>query len=157
MTYTSQAERTEWKRRWRERQGRSYAGKMSDKMRVYQKRFWGWLALKAANLNVGARVRGVQAKITGADVLEIWLQQRNLNPWECPCAICGRIIDTDWTIDHIKPLAQNGPHSVDNLQIICRDCHCKKSAEERMKCDGDDSQPDFLGAMEPVTCLGSGI
>ena len=44
------------------------------------------------------------------------------------CAICGRHYDyKDMEGDHIKPWSQGGHTTIDNLQMLCRDCNRKKS------------------------------
>lgn len=58
------------------------------------------------------------------------------------CALCG-IDERDvhcpsadkWCIsamdvDHIIPLIDGGSHELDNLQLLCRPCHRKKTAKE---------------------------
>lgn len=42
------------------------------------------------------------------------------------CLCCGSTEDLQW--DHIVPLAHGGPHSVSNLQRLCRVCNEKKQA-----------------------------
>ena len=45
------------------------------------------------------------------------------------CAICGKV--TDHTeIDHIIPLFDGGGNCITNLQVVCYECHKKKSAKE---------------------------
>ena len=45
------------------------------------------------------------------------------------CKVCGRAASAQ--VDHIKPLAQGGDDSYDNLQGICVPCHATKTASER--------------------------
>lgn len=45
------------------------------------------------------------------------------------CAICGEVKDHT-QIDHIIPLWNGGSDKVDNLQVVCYECHKKKTAEE---------------------------
>jgi len=45
------------------------------------------------------------------------------------CAICGEVKDHT-QIDHIVPLWNGGTDKVDNLQVLCYECHKKKSADE---------------------------
>jgi 5-methylcytosine-specific restriction protein A len=47
------------------------------------------------------------------------------------CAHCQQPHHRDnLEVDHIKPLADGGTDSLDNLQILCTDCHRSKSAAE---------------------------
>lgn len=49
------------------------------------------------------------------------------------CENCLRkgIIVRGVDVDHIKPIAQGGePFDVDNLQLLCKDCHKAKTANE---------------------------
>ena len=37
-------------------------------------------------------------------------------------------------MDHIEPLHQGGdPWALDNLQVLCRDCHIRKTAAENRR------------------------
>ena len=47
------------------------------------------------------------------------------------CAICNEILPAEWQVDHIKPLFQGGSNEMINLQILCANCHARKSCEER--------------------------
>jgi 5-methylcytosine-specific restriction endonuclease McrA len=62
------------------------------------------------------------------------------------CASCGKtqtVPDTrdplprypsiryPFDVDHIVPLACDGPHHMDNLQLLCPGCHRRKTAGER--------------------------
>lgn len=40
------------------------------------------------------------------------------------CRLCAST--ENLTIDHVVPLAQGGENTVDNLQILCRDCNSRK-------------------------------
>jgi len=45
------------------------------------------------------------------------------------CALCGRkILFEDMTLDHIIPLAMNGPDEVGNLQCACELCNKAKAS-----------------------------
>ena len=45
------------------------------------------------------------------------------------CALCGRkILFEDMTLDHIIPLAMNGPDKVWNLQCACEFCNSAKAS-----------------------------
>jgi len=40
------------------------------------------------------------------------------------------LVEREFDIDHIKPIANGGKNSVDNLQPLCKKCHKKKTAYE---------------------------
>lgn len=42
-------------------------------------------------------------------------------------------IDLQPTLDHIKPLAEGGRNEIDNMQLLCEDCHVKKEKEHNRK------------------------
>lgn len=51
------------------------------------------------------------------------------------CRLCEAETDYDnpqsyveLTIDHIVPLAKGGTNDLENLQLLCRSCNCKKGA-----------------------------
>jgi 5-methylcytosine-specific restriction endonuclease McrA len=33
-------------------------------------------------------------------------------------------------VDHVTPVTQHGTHHLDNLRVLCRQCHGKKTAQE---------------------------
>jgi 5-methylcytosine-specific restriction endonuclease McrA len=45
---------------------------------------------------------------------------------EHKCRYCGSTNNLE--IDHIYPLARGGSNDLDNLQILCKSCNCKKWA-----------------------------
>lgn len=55
--------------------------------------------------------------------------------WKCP--LCSR--DFKWFSiehierDHITPISQGGSDTTQNIQLVHRSCHERKSAEERKK------------------------
>ena len=47
------------------------------------------------------------------------------------CAICGKSFDIDKMHgDHIIPWSKGGQTTIDNCQMLCRDCNLKKGAQE---------------------------
>lgn len=46
------------------------------------------------------------------------------------CAGCG-LKSKHYQLDHITPLSNGGSNDVDNFQILCQDCHLKKTTEEQ--------------------------
>ena len=44
------------------------------------------------------------------------------------CKECNSVVNLH--IDHIIPLNQHGMHHIDNLQVLCDECHRDKSAYE---------------------------
>lgn len=52
------------------------------------------------------------------------------------CQSCFRvgIVAPASIVDHITAKAHGGPDTDENLEAICRDCHAKKTATERIRC-----------------------
>lgn len=46
---------------------------------------------------------------------------------ENPCNDCGKVYEPKHQVDHIHPLAAGGTHGEFNLQLLCVDCHKKKT------------------------------
>ncbi len=82
---------------------------------------------------LGRRDRGPdprQDRSTRANRGRRWMKQRARSWARDPvCKVCGRAASAQ--VDHIKPLAQGGDDSYDNLQGICIPCHATKTASER--------------------------
>jgi hypothetical protein len=49
--------------------------------------------------------------------------------WKCNC--CDMILSHVFEIDHIQPLFLGGSNEQENLAALCRECHGKKTAEDR--------------------------
>ena len=49
------------------------------------------------------------------------------------CKICQNLLPPEWQIDHIVPLFLGGSNETTNLQVLCANCHAKKTCEERMQ------------------------
>ena len=48
------------------------------------------------------------------------------------CAVCGKLLEASYEIDHINPLQHGGSNDAGNLQALCRSpCHIQKSASEQ--------------------------
>jgi len=50
------------------------------------------------------------------------------NLYGSECVYCGAT--EDLTVDHIKPIFKGGTNSIDNLQILCRRCNCRKHVRD---------------------------
>lgn len=50
--------------------------------------------------------------------------------WKCD--ICKEILDETYEIDHELALCDGGTNEDSNLRALCRPCHAKKTAEERL-------------------------
>lgn len=62
--------------------------------------------------------------------------------WRCAqrqkwkCNVCKRILPVEAELDHVVPLFLNGSNDVNNLQLLCPNCHAKKTfAERQYICD----------------------
>lgn len=48
------------------------------------------------------------------------------------CQDCGQMLSAWFEVDHITPLYRGGSNHVDNLVALCRNCHGKKTAMEKL-------------------------
>lgn len=48
------------------------------------------------------------------------------------CGHCNEILDASYEIDHIKPLYKNGSNDMSNLMALCRNCHGKKTINDKI-------------------------
>lgn len=51
----------------------------------------------------------------------------------CQSCLRGGIASAASIVDHIVPKAHGGTDAPENLEAICRDCHAKKTATERIR------------------------
>ena len=50
------------------------------------------------------------------------------------CQLCGHLLDHDFgEIDHIVPISHGGTSDMENLQLLCPDCHAEKSRGEHFR------------------------
>ena len=47
------------------------------------------------------------------------------------CAACGGVVNANYEVDHVVPLYLAGSNSLENLQVLCPDCHRTKTAADR--------------------------
>ena len=45
------------------------------------------------------------------------------------CACCRKLLGDDYHLDHIMPLAREGPNTDENIQLLCPNCNCSKGAK----------------------------
>ena len=55
--------------------------------------------------------------------------------WKCEG--CSDLLSYVYEVDHVKPLFAGGENSEGNLQALCRECHGKKTADDRQKFRGE--------------------
>lgn len=48
------------------------------------------------------------------------------------CAGCNSVLDATFEVDHKIPLYKGGTNQVDNLEALCRNCHGKKTLNDRL-------------------------
>ena len=49
------------------------------------------------------------------------------------CGHCQSILDASYEVDHILALYRGGSNSEENLIALCRNCHGKKTVNERLE------------------------
>lgn len=54
------------------------------------------------------------------------------------CSICGN--ESSLTIDHIIPIFEGGTNSLENLRLLCIDCHNKKNKDEYIRAEEKSEQ-----------------
>jgi 5-methylcytosine-specific restriction endonuclease McrA len=54
------------------------------------------------------------------DVEQMYLDQAG------ECAGCGGMLNENYHVDHVNPLARNGTNSAENLELLCRLCNQSK-------------------------------
>ena len=93
-------------------------------------------ALKLENRALAKRVADLEAAIfamphkravTDAQKKKVAAGQM----WKC--ATCKATLSHVFEVDHIKPLFLGGGNTGDNLQALCRECHGKKTADDKEK------------------------
>ena len=61
--------------------------------------------------------------VTKEELLDLRKRQGNKCA-ACKCALIGR----KYHIDHVLPIVLDGPHRIDNLQLLCAPCNLKKGS-----------------------------
>ncbi len=69
-----------------------------------------------SNMENKRRSRYIPADVKG----QVWAKCKG------QCMYCGLRHCLDY--DHIVPYSKGGPNTVDNLQLLCRDCNVRKGA-----------------------------
>lgn len=49
------------------------------------------------------------------------------------CERCDAVVNANYEVDHIIPLYLAGDNTIENLQLLCPDCHRTKTAEDRRR------------------------
>jgi hypothetical protein len=49
------------------------------------------------------------------------------------CAGCLEMLKPTMEVDHIIPLEQGGKDCMENLQVLCAECHARKTRDERLE------------------------
>jgi 5-methylcytosine-specific restriction endonuclease McrA len=47
------------------------------------------------------------------------------------CIYCPELIIRNFSLDHIKPIARGGKHTLENIQFTCKFCNCSKGSGDR--------------------------
>ncbi|WP_279607037.1 HNH endonuclease [Burkholderia cenocepacia] len=66
------------------------------------------------------------------------------------CRACGIAVRAG-VVDHIKPLAQGGSNSDENLQLLCKECHDDKTNADQgyWSCPCNSGHADTVRLMTP--------
>jgi hypothetical protein len=48
------------------------------------------------------------------------------------CKMCNRMLEASYEVDHINPLYNGGTNDINNLQALCRNCHGKKTINDKL-------------------------
>lgn len=76
------------------------------------------------------KLRSVRVALT-ADEKKVILDKN-----ENKCQLCKKQVKKgNYQFDHIIPLAAGGSNKTDNIQLLCRECHFNKTAEEQQNGD----------------------
>jgi len=51
--------------------------------------------------------------------------------WQC--AHCGDTLEATYEVDHVVELQDGGTNEIDNLTALCRNCHGRKTLEQRLR------------------------
>ena len=47
------------------------------------------------------------------------------------CNLCQALLPAEWQVDHRIPLFAGGTNEKTNLQVLCANCHARKTCQER--------------------------
>ena len=48
------------------------------------------------------------------------------------CSKCGQLLDATYEVDHTIPLYKGGTNHINNLTAMCRNCHGRKTLEDKL-------------------------
>ena len=122
LSKMAQFDYTRYMRQYR-RQNVDKSERDNEVVKGYHKTEAGRAALKAANCNTSAKNRGAIGRLSKDDILSLW--SKGLS-----CKKCGSVEGVE--IDHVKPIFLGGQNCYENLQLLCKPCHAKKTRMEKM-------------------------
>lgn len=74
-----------------------------------------------------ARIEGAGGTVTEVELQNLFKRQGG------KCAGCkkrlGKFEDGKWHHDHVMPIALGGANTIENAQILCQSCNCRKQAK----------------------------
>lgn len=77
-----------------------------------------------------AKRRAIKKKSGGSykpqEIKDLITKQKN------KCIYCKSVLNK-YHIDHIVPIISGGSNSIDNIQILCPTCNCRKSSKDHIK------------------------
>lgn len=89
-----------------------------------------WCSVKCGN-RARCHLRHVRNWISDAQYIpRIYIAELTNNT----CYICGKQDTPDnFDLDHVEELDKGGQHSLENIRLCCKSCHCTKTMTEAAK------------------------
>lgn len=98
---------------------RLVSGKARESLKKYRQK--NPEKIKEFNLRRKSRSYG---RLPKGFIKQLLLLQKN------KCTICKTDISNKYHVDHVIPLAKNGKHKPDNIQLLCPSCNVRKSSKD---------------------------
>ena len=86
-------------------------------------------------------------EVSSRPVASMSMKRRRVTPFisnkmaarqKLKCAMCGKLLQEDWEVDHIVSLQRGGSNDLNNLQALHKRCHAYKNHIEQPRTDPRD-------------------